>query len=241
MIEIRHSGMVDTHSTQQGYNQLYQADGIGQRDSFYLWLISLLKAPRGSRLLDISCGAGRLVTLARRQGLRAEGVDFAMAALIKAASTNQNSGWVVGDGEYLPMRSSSYQYITHIGSLEHYQDPLAGIREIARVLIPGGVACILLPNSYGLLGNIKHVFQTGDIFDDGQPLQRYNTLRGWQSLLESNHLIPFKILIYELPWPRTYHDLIWYLSHPIKLLRLFLSVFVPKNLGNCLVYLVRRE
>jgi len=241
MLEIRHPGMDDTSATQQTYNQLYQTEGIRQLDSFYLWLISLLKAPADKRLLDISCGEGRLVVLARRRGFRATGIDFAYAAIKEGRSQDAHAWWIVGDGEILPIVSASYDYVTHIGSLEHYQNPAAGIRELARVLKPGGVACILLPNSYGLVGNIKHVYKTGDIYDDGQPLQRYNTLIGWQRMLEAYQLLPFKILKYEIERPRTLSDLLWFLSHPLKILRLLFSVFIPVKLGNCIVYLCKRK
>ncbi len=241
MLEIRHTGMDNTPATQHGYNQLYSSVGIHQMDSFYLWLVSLLKAPRGSMLLDISCGEGRLISLAHLHGLRAVGVDFAASAIRQARAQDAHPDWVIGDGEQLPILRDSYDFVTHIGSLEHYQDPMAGILEISRVLRPGGIACILLPNSYGLLGNITHVFKTGDIFDDGQPLQRYNTRRGWQKMLETSGLKPFKVIRYELPWPRTFPDMLWYLGHPLKLFHLILSVLVPLNLANCLVYLCRRE
>jgi SAM-dependent methyltransferase len=241
MLEIRHEGMDSTSATQQTYNQLYQSEGIHQLDSFYLWLITLLKAPPGKSLLDISCGEGQLVVFARQKGLNAVGIDFALAAIKEGLSQGTHSCWIVGDGERLPIGAESYDYITHIGSLEHYQNPVAGIREIARVLKPGGIACILLPNSYGLLGNIKNVYKTGDIFDDGQPLQRYNTRNGWQMMLESCKLLPFRIIKYELVWPQTLTDLGWYLRNPIKIIRLFFSALIPLNLGNCIVYLCKRE
>ena len=240
MIEIRHSGMDSTSATQQNYNQIYTSKGIRNLDSFYLWLISLLKASPGEKLLDISCGEGRLVILARQNGLRAVGVDFSIAALKEANKQEPQAWWIVGDGEGLPIGSATYDYITHIGSLEHYQNPIAGISEISRVLKPGGITCILLPNSYGLLGNIWNVYKTGDIYDDGQPLQRYNTPKGWQMMLESCYLLPLHIFKYEREWPRTTKDLRWYLYHPVKFVRLFFNYFVPVNLGNCLVYLCKR-
>lgn len=240
MIEIRHTGMDSTTATQQNYNQIFRVKGIRNLDSFYLWLISLLKASPGEKLLDISTGEGRLVALARRNGLCAVGVDFSTAALKEANKQDPQPWWIVGDGEALPIRNATYDYITHIGSLEHYQNPIAGISEISRVLKPGGIACILLPNSYGLLGNIWNVYKTGDIYDDGQPLQRYNTPQGWQRMLKASDLLPLYIYKYEREWPRTIKDLRWYLYHPAKIVRLFFSFFVPVNLGNCLVYLCKR-
>jgi SAM-dependent methyltransferase len=240
--EIRHDQMDSTANTRRRYNEIFSGEGILQRDSFYLWLISLLKPERGKILLDISCGQGRLVKFAAQRGLRAIGLDFAEDGVRLGRNLESPaSGWTVGDGERLPVRSASVDFVTHIGSLEHYQDPDAGIREIRRVLKPGGAACILLPNSYGLFGNIKHVAQTGDIFDDGQPLQRYNTRQGWQGMIARGGLQTYRTLKYERELPRTLPDLWWYLKSPSKLARLLAAPFVPVNLANCIVYLCRPE
>ena len=241
MIEIRHSNMLETENTRAAYNQLYEREGILLRDSFYLWLLSLLKPEPGRLLLDISCGQGRLVKFAHGKGLFAFGMDFAEEAIRRGQADSPRSSWAVADGERLPLRDSCMDYVTHIGSLEHYQNPDAGMQEIARVLKPSGVACILLPNSYGLFGNIKHVLQTGDVFDDGQPLQRYNTRGGWQAMLSANGLTAFQTHKYEREWPRTLPDLAWYLVRPAKTARLFAAWFVPTNLANCIVYLCRRR
>lgn len=240
MIEIRHEGMDSTASTQEAYNDIYSTGGLLQRDSFYLWLISLLKPWPGELLVDISCGQGRLVTLAAHQGLKAIGMDFAMDGLRAGQRLAPQAGWAVADGESLPLADHSIDYVTHIGSLEHYQHPEAGMREIARLLKPSGTACVLLPNTFGLFGNIKHAWLTGEIFDDGQPLLRYNTRRGWQDMLVAAGLSPYRVVKYEAEWPRTRADLIWTLKRPLKVVRLFLAWFVPVNLANCIVYLCRK-
>ena len=241
MIEIRHEKMGNTASTQEAYNRLYLEEGILLRDSFYLWLISLLEPQPGYMLLDISCGQGRLVTLSRRKGLTSIGMDFAHEAVKRALAETQRASWAVADGERLPLQDASLDYVTHIGSLEHYQDPDSGIQEIARILKPTGTACILLPNTYSLFGNIMHVWKTGHVFDDNQPLQRYNTPKGWNELLITNGLRTVKTFKYEREWPRTWTDLRWYLTHPTKLARLLVSWLVPHNLANCIVYICQRD
>jgi SAM-dependent methyltransferase len=209
MIEIRHSNMQDTEGTRLAYNHVYRGNGILLRDSFYLWLIDLLKPQPGRLLLDISCGQGRLVKFAREKGLHAMGMDFAEEAVRLGVTDSPQSGWAVADGERLPLHDACIDYVTHIGSLEHYQNPEEGMGEIARVLKPTGTACVLVPNSYGLIGNIKHVWQTGHVFDDGQPLQRYNTRGGWRDMLAAKGLKTFHTYKYEREWPRTWEDLGW--------------------------------
>ncbi len=241
MLEIRHTDIHDPHATMEAYNDIYSQEGILLRDSFYLWLVSLLQPEAGKLLVDISCGQGRLTVLAQNQGLRAIGVDFAYAGVSIGRAESPHSGWAVGDGERLPFEPQSVDYITHIGSLEHYMDPYAGAREIGRILKPDGRACILLPNAYGLFGNIRRVWGTGDIYDDGQPLQRYATRMNWQRMLEQGGLRIEKVIGYgEIDFPRTRQDLIYLLKKPQKILRYLISRLIPLNLTNHLVYICGR-
>lgn len=242
MLEIRHTQMDTTADTRQAYDEIYAGEGILQLDSFYLWLISLLEPEQGRVLLDISCGQGRLVTLAQQQGLRAMGVDFSMQGVRIGLQETPVAWWVTGDGEQLPYADASIDYVTHIGSLEHYQNPQAGADEITRVLKPGGKAVVLLPNSFGLLGNIKYVARHGDIFDDGQPLQRYGTRQVWAFMLANKGLHIDKVLGFsEIPTPRTLPDWIWLLKHPQKIVRKFLNLFIPVNLTNHFVFICRHD
>jgi SAM-dependent methyltransferase len=242
MLEIRHEKMDSVSATQEAYNLIYQNEGILQRDSFYLWILSLLNPDPGSSLLDISCGQGRLVTLAQSKSLQAIGVDFALEGILVGKVESPQSQWLVGDGENLPCSDRSVDYATHIGSLEHYLNPHKGAKEIYRVLRPGGKAAILLPNAYGLLGNIKHVMSKGEIFDDGQPIQRYGTRATWENMLTGAGLRVIKTIDYgEVELPRTFQDTLWFFSHPRKILRYVLSILIPLNLTNHFVYICARD
>jgi SAM-dependent methyltransferase len=243
MIEFRHRTPGRSESVQEAYNEIYRSTGILHHDSMYNWLIRFLKPQPGRNLLDISCGEGRLVYLAQKLGLNAIGMDFAIAGVQKGCTQYPEAGWSAADGELLPLADASIDYVTHIGSLEHYAHPPAGAAEIARVLKPGGKACIMLPNTFGLTGNIRHVIKTGDVHDDGQPLQRYATRGQWQSLLENAGLRVTKVVGYEgsmVVFPRTLKELFWFFRHPGRLIRLIISPFVPINLSNHLIYICVR-
>jgi ubiquinone/menaquinone biosynthesis C-methylase UbiE len=180
--------------------------------------------------------------LAQSGGFKAYGIDFAISGVRQGQNDSPQSGWIVGDGEALPLADNSIDYITHIGSLEHYLNPLAGAKEIHRTLKQDGRACILLPNAYGLLGNILHVWRFGEIFDDGQPLQRYATRQTWETLLNKAGLKIIKIIGYgEIEPPRDLQNLGWYLSHPRKILRFLFTRFIPLNLSNHFVFICTRD
>ncbi len=241
MIEIRHHQMATSQETKDAYDELYDSGGIELSDSYYLWILDLFRPQPNKYLIDISCGRGRLVHLAGQRSIKAIGVDFSSQAIRFARLSGPSSGWIISDGEKISIKSEAADYITHIGNLEHYQNPEAGIKEICRLLKPKGKACILLPNGFSLLGNIKHVAKTGDVFDDGQPLQRYNTRVGWENLLKLNGLKIIKTYRYEHYIPRTKNDWIKHLKKPSRILRFLLAWLVPFNLSNCFVYICSKS
>lgn len=241
MIELRLSQLNRDSEAQEIYNGIYRSEGIRQLDSFYLWLLGLINPSPGQTLLDVSCGEGQLVRFAREKNVEAFGVDFSEPALRKAHQTAGIPAFGVMDAQTLAFDSNSFDYITNIGSIEHYENPALGIREMSRVLKPHGVACVLLPNTYSLLGNIKYTVQTGEVYQGFQPIERYNTLAGWRRLLINNGLVPYKVAKYEVTFPQTVADFFWYLARPSKILHLLLTPLIPLPLANCFVYLCRPD
>lgn len=241
MIEIRHRTIRQGQSTQTAYNHLYQERDILMRDSFYLWLLELIAPQPGESLLDVACGQGRLVQLAVAQGINATGTDFSYAGMLANAQRTPQAKWLLANGEALPLADASIDCILNIGSLEHYEHPLQGVKELARLLKPRGRACILLPNAFGLFGNIQRVLTTGEVYDDGQPLQRYATRRTWEALLEQGGLQIEKLVPYsEVNLPRTAPDWLWLAQRPQRVVRAILARWLPANVTNHFVFLCRR-
>lgn len=236
-LEIRHREEVSTEWSKSVYEDIYGSEAIRHIDSFYAWILKTLDVRPETRFLDISCGVGSLVRLATEARAQAYGVDFSETAIRVACKEATQGHFVVANGEELPYPDNCFDYVTNIGSLEHYLYPEKGVREIARVLKPEGHCCILVPNTFSLLGNIWVAFRTGRTFDDGQPIQRYAARFEWQDLLESNGLEVIKTLKYERAWPRSFKDVKWYLSHPKDTARLFLGPFVPLNLASYFVFI----
>ena len=237
MIELRLPENATLGRERELYNSIYDTQGIDHLDSFHLWLIELLNARPDQSLLDVSCGQGRLVQLARQRGINAFGTDFSESATIIASYKAQQNIFSVSDAHLLSFPNDKFDFITNIGSIEHYLDPATGIQEMGRVLKPQGVACILVPNTFSLFGNVKYAAQTGDIYQGFQPIERYDTLNGWRKLLVDNGLVPFDVVKFEIVRPRTKQDLRWFLSHPPKIVRYIAMHFVPLALANSFVYL----
>lgn len=242
MLEIRRQAVSSTRDTRIAYDDVYAGRGVRLTDSFYLWVLNLLHLEQGKKLLDVSCGEGVLLRFAGAAGILAHGIDFSEVAAGVARQNAASASIVVADAEALPWPDNHFDCVTNIGSLEHYVHPEESVKEMARVLKPDGLACILVPNTFGLWGNIKHVWRTGDIFDDGfQPIQRYATKNVWADLLTENGLPPYKIVKHEREAPRTLKDAVSFLRHPLRILRLALLPLVPLNLADRLVFFCRPD
>lgn len=244
MIEIHRRTMAAARDSEGAYDELYgdtfMGPSTGQIPSRYIWLVGLLRPHPGQRLLDVSCGNGFLLQAAAARGLRALGVDISSVALRQAGRRAPSAQGICSDAEALPFADGSFDLVTNIGSLEHYLHPTRSVAEMARVLKGDGLALVLVPNAYGLLGNILHVWRRGEVFVDEQPLQRYATRETWTRLLEGNGLAVTRVVRYERELPRTWGDFRWYLRRPLALLRALASPLMPLNLTNNFCFLCRR-
>ncbi len=227
-------------SSLDAYEEIYRTAPIAQLESFYIWALRLSDPRPGLRLLDVSCGIGRLVDIAAKQGLKAVGLDLSRTAVTVARSNGGRGDLVVGDAERLPFPDDCFDRVINLGSLEHYQNPDRGAAEMARVLRPGGKAVVLLPNSFAY-HHVLYVWRTGRVFDDGQPLQRYGTQADWRDLLERNGLGVERAVKYQYVRPFTGADMVWYICRPLKLLQMLLDPLIPLNAANCFVFICRRK
>ncbi len=104
-----------------------------------------LPAPAaGARLLDMGCGSGAFVRRAIKLGYNAEGLEFDAQAVTAAV----NEGLPVREGS-LPetgLPQESYDVVMLSQVIEHLHDPLAALREIHRLLKPGGLLWLATPN-----------------------------------------------------------------------------------------------
>jgi glycosyltransferase involved in cell wall biosynthesis/SAM-dependent methyltransferase len=99
---------------------------------------------RPGTLLDVGCAGGHFMTAARAAGWRAIGSDLSHAACVAARAAG---GPVVqADAEALPFGAATLDAVTLVNVLDHTTRPRAVVREAARVLRPGGVLVLRVPN-----------------------------------------------------------------------------------------------
>lgn len=114
-------------------------------------LLDCLEARRGSgRLLDVGCGVGIFLSLARARGWTVQGVEVSPFAAQEARS---RLGLPVTTGtlrEAAPPEAC-FDVVTLLDVFEHLADPSAELRELFRVLRPGGTLLLDTPNADALL------------------------------------------------------------------------------------------
>src|SRR6266850_1856410 len=94
-------------------------------------------------ILDVGCGTGANLELLARFG-EAEGVDVSPEALDFCRQRGLKSVRQ-GEAENLPFPDASFDLVTGLDVVEHLDDDVAGLKEMWRVLRPGGRALLFVP------------------------------------------------------------------------------------------------
>jgi ubiquinone/menaquinone biosynthesis C-methylase UbiE len=220
------------------YDRLYQGwmgehENLGQAER----ILRLLEVQPGRRLVDVACGLGYLAAMAAERGLDAVGIDISTVALRKAQQAYQDVGMLVlGDAERLPWADRTFDYAVNLGSLEHFIDPAAGVREMRRILKPQGRAALLLPNSHHIRA-IYSVYKYGELFSDLQDYERFATRVEWERMLTENGMRVCGVHKYDTGMARIHkpgNEVFWYLYNIF--FRLF-GRWIPLNLTYTFIFI----
>lgn len=116
------------------------------RDDVYTQLTSeIAQRVKSGRVLDVGCGPGQGACALARSApeLVVDGIDLAPAMIQEAERRAKKIGqtrvsFAVGDALNLPFPDSQFDAVYTIDSMKHWPDRGKGLREIFRVLKPGG-------------------------------------------------------------------------------------------------------
>jgi demethylmenaquinone methyltransferase/2-methoxy-6-polyprenyl-1,4-benzoquinol methylase len=124
----------------------------------------------GTRVLDLCCGTGDMTFALNRRAASATkgrgstqilGADFSHAMLQRAAEKGRatNLRWIEADALCLPFPDEHFSLVTSAFGFRNLADYDAGLREIVRVLAPGGECGILdFGEPGGLIGRAYRVY-----------------------------------------------------------------------------------
>jgi ubiquinone/menaquinone biosynthesis C-methylase UbiE len=109
-------------------------------------LVARIAPHRGDSVIDVACGTGIVARVAREHlgpDARIVGVDVAPAMLAVARTVDQTIDWREGNATALPVSASEqFTVLTCHQGLQFMPDKPAAVREMRRVLAPGGRAAI---------------------------------------------------------------------------------------------------
>jgi demethylmenaquinone methyltransferase/2-methoxy-6-polyprenyl-1,4-benzoquinol methylase len=132
--------------------------------------VDLLELPSGGRVLDLCTGTADLLVEALERSGRSCGVGLDLsremlrhgAAKLARRGLAERAALAQGDAERLPLRDATCDGALVAFGIRNLADPAAGLREIRRVLRPGGRAVVLefaMPR--GLLGALYRAYFRG--------------------------------------------------------------------------------
>jgi demethylmenaquinone methyltransferase/2-methoxy-6-polyprenyl-1,4-benzoquinol methylase len=124
-----------------------------------------------ARVLDLCCGTGDMTFALRKRAANSStqilGADFSHAMLQRARAKSLSTGlqnvntprWIEADALHLPFPDEHFSLVTSAFGFRNLADYDAGLREIARVLRPGGECGILdFSEPKGAVGNLYRFY-----------------------------------------------------------------------------------
>ena len=132
------------------YDRYARLLSLGQDPRWRSFLVSRLEVGPQDTVLDVACGTAAVaIELARRHGCRVVGVDQSAEMLAEGRRRVESAGLadrvelLEARGEDLPFEDGGFAGLTFTYLLRYVEDPPATMRELARVVRPGGRIAML--------------------------------------------------------------------------------------------------
>jgi demethylmenaquinone methyltransferase/2-methoxy-6-polyprenyl-1,4-benzoquinol methylase len=129
------------------YDLITRLLSFGRDQAWKQKVVTLAKVGAGDRVLDLASGTGDLAFAAEARGARVTGLDLTPRMLAfaqsKAAALNSRAAWVAADMCAMPIANQQFDVVTTGYGLRNVPDLSGALKEIQRVLKPGGRLCSL--------------------------------------------------------------------------------------------------
>jgi SAM-dependent methyltransferase len=102
----------------------------------------------GTRVLEIGCGKGRMLEALRGEGLVVQGIENNPWMIAESRRLHGELPITLVTGHELPFPDRSFDVVVSFDVFEHIPDSDAHLREVVRVLAPGGRYLLQTPNKW---------------------------------------------------------------------------------------------
>lgn len=162
----------------------------------------------GKKVLDIACGEGYGSHLMAETARDVQGVDINQDVILKAIARykKENLGFTEGSVEKIPFDPASFDMVVSFETLEHIIAHDTMLKEIKRVLKPGGILVISTPDkkNYSDKPGYSNPFHKKELYEDEfrELLKKYFRYQEYYS----QNLYTASVLINNGPGPLTIYD-----------------------------------
>jgi SAM-dependent methyltransferase len=181
--------------------QSIDVEGIQVRDYFEActapenrFILKQIGNVEGKYLLDLGCGAGENSVYFAQKGARCVAADYSPKMVEVALKLAAHNGVTIegctANATALPFADHTFDILYAANLLHHLRDPQLAIREMHRVLKPGGKACFWDPLKHNPIINVYRRIATEVRTEDETPLD-INIIHFVQSLFTETHYDTF--------------------------------------------------
>ncbi len=138
-----------------------QIDEVYSNDDRIYFNLTKVTAIEGKKVLEVGAGSGRDSFQLARENATVYVLDYSpQAAQIMKNLNDQHNRHVhliQGDALQIPIPDESLDIVFHQGLMEHFKDPMPLLKEQFRILKPGGLLLVDVPQRYHFYTIIKHI------------------------------------------------------------------------------------
>ena len=181
-------------------------------NTLYRWMDEL---PMEGVVLDMGCGTGRCTIPLAKSGRRVLATDLSIGMLKKAIEKSLESGidnitYFLADAEDLPLNPGLFSAVISFGVLHHVNNPEEIVRDVEKILRPGGVFYALENNASPLRPIFDGLMKISKLWNEEAGSHPLFKMREIKNFIKSNGMYPeiktstflpphlFNLLRYEL-------------------------------------------